>query len=153
MAGLSRDEHDALQHWSAYGQPGDPVTERYIPDDSWRSRLKPFVNPANGDWPDIFDDAQTRALLNGFGPGAMEDKWLVYCEDLSDAATTTVHFHRSWTGVEVFSVDLQLIETGSRLTRATWEMDDAAIKSPSEAFARESFVEVCRWVLRMKPAG
>lgn len=75
----------------------------------------------------------------------MEDKWLIYSSTSGDAAT--VHFHRSWTGQEIVRVELRLTATGSVLTRATWEMDDAGLKNPGEAFARETFVECCRWVL------
>lgn len=149
MAELTPDETEALTHWSTFGRPGEPVASRYIPEDYERERLHGFVKPASGAWPDVFNDEQTQALLRGFPRGEMEDKWIVYSDDLSDAGATSVHFHRSWTGQEIICVDLQLTATGSRLTRATWETDAAALKTPTEAFARESFVECCRWVLGM----
>lgn len=149
MAELTPAETAALAHWSAFGQPGTPPAERLVPDAAALSRLKPFSEPASGTWSDTFDDAQTRALLNGFEPEVMEDKWLIYSDDISDAATTSVHFHRSWTGQQIVRVDLQLTATGSMLTQATWEMDDAGLKNPGEAFAREMFLECCRWVLGM----
>ncbi|CAN5628731.1 hypothetical protein BH10ACT7_BH10ACT7_16450 [soil metagenome] len=152
MTELTPPERDAIAHWAHYGKPGDPVTERYIPDEAERARFKDFVAPQNGVWPDRFDAAQTLLLLNGFPRGAMEDKWIIYSDDPRPDGTTSVHFHRSWTGLQVVQVDLALDADGSRCVGATWEMDTETLKNPSEAFARESFVEVCRWVLRMKPA-
>lgn len=149
MVDLTPQQSEALTHWSTHGRLAAAVPTRYVPDADERARFKPFVRPESGDWPDVFDKAQTRALLNGFPRGEMEDKWIIYSDDVSDAATTSVHFHRSWTGQEIIRVDLHLTATGSTLTRATWEMDAAALKNPGEAFARDTFVECCRWVLGM----
>lgn len=138
---LTPAELDALAHWSSFGRPGAPVTERYIPEADELSRLKPFVAPASAAWPLEFDGTQTLLLLRGFPRGEMEDKWIIYSDGLS------VHFHRSWTGAEIVRVDLSLAAAGSRVVEATWETDAAALRNPTEQFARETFAEVCRWVL------
>lgn len=152
MSDLSDDERAAITHWAHYGQVGEPVTERFIPDDDERARLAGFIRPQSGVWPDRFDIDQTRALVNGFPRRDMEDKWVIYSDDLRADGTTTVHFHRSWTGLQVLSVDLLVDETGSSSIAARWEMDPDALNNPSEEFARTSFSEVCRWVLGMRPA-
>ena len=141
MTDLTPAELDALAHWSSFGRPGAPVTERYIPDADELARLKPFIAPASAAWPLEFDAAQTLLLLRGFPRGEMEDKWIIYSDGL------TVHFHRSWTGGEIVRVELELTEGGSRVIRAMWETDAAVIRSPTEDFARATFAETCRWVL------
>lgn len=151
MTALTPDEIEALAHWSSFGRPGSPVTERYIPEDFERERFKPFVAPASGVWPGVFDGTQTLLLLRGFPRGEMEDKWIVYSDDVTSGGAS-VHFHRSWTGAQIVQVDLQLTDTGSRIAKATWETDAAALKTPTEEFARSTFAEVCRWVLGMSAA-
>lgn len=126
--------------------------ERFVPDEAERARLNEFVAPAEGLWPDEFDAAQTEVLLRGFPRGELEDKWVVYTDEVSADGRTTVHFHRSWTGLQVVSVDLELTATGSRCILATWETDDSGIATPTEQFARETFREVCRTVLGMPAA-
>ena len=121
---LTPDELEALQHCSQFGRP------------------------ASAGWSDKFTDAQTQALLRGFPRGEMEDKWIVYSDDLTVAGATSVYFHRSWTGSLVLKVDLQLTDAGSRCTCASWETDPAIITGADEQYARETFLEVCRWVLR-----
>ncbi|CAN5260991.1 hypothetical protein BH11ACT4_BH11ACT4_13750 [soil metagenome] len=140
---LTPEQAEALTHWSTHGRTGLTVAERYIPDTDECASLRDFVRPESGDWPDVFDEAQTGALLNGFPCGEMEDKWIIYSDDISDAATTSVHFHRSWTGQEIIRVDLHLSATGSTLTRATWEKDAATLKNRGETFARDTFVKCC----------
>ena len=44
-------------------------------------------------------------------------------------------------------VDLSLMPTGSSVVTATWETDTSALRTPTEQFARETFAEVCLWVL------
>ena len=147
---LPDDQRDALVHWSMFGQPGAPVTERFIPDADERLRLKPFVSPASGVWLDRFDAIHTERLVRGFPWRDMEDKWVVWSDD-SRPGWASVHFHRSWTGAELIRIDLELTDTGSLCRRATWEMDPGTLTDPSEAFARETFLEITRWVLGMRP--
>lgn len=149
MTELTPEQRSAIEHWAHYGQPGTPVSERFVPDDFERERFREFVAPQSGVWPDRFNPTQTLLLLNGFPRGEMEDKWIIYSEDVRPDGTTSVHFHRSWTGQQVVRVDLALDADGSRCVGATWESDTDAIRGASEEFARSTFLEVCRWVLRM----
>jgi hypothetical protein len=150
---LTPEQHDALAHWATFGRPGEPAAERWIPDAHEREKLHGFVAPESSTrWPDVLDGTQTGVLLRGVGWQEMEDKWVVYSDDPAPDGTTSVHLHRSWTGYEIVRVDLQLTSTGSRITRATWETDSERVKGGTEDFARSTFIEVCRWVLRMEPA-
>lgn len=153
MADVTESEREAITHWAHFGRPGSASADRYVPDSDERERLKEFVHPESGPWEHTLDRAQTLALLNGFPRGEMEDKWIVYSDEPTAEGVASVHFHRSWTGQQVFSVDLQLTESGSRVSSATWEMDAGALHNPSEQFAHDSFREVCRWVLGMGALG
>lgn len=149
MADLTDDESDALAHWSAFGQPGSIPATRYVPTPEDLAKITPFVMPVSGDWRYDLDTAQTTALLRGSRAEQMEDKWNIWSDDPTDAGATSVYFCRSWTGKLIVRAEIQLLDAGSRVTSATWEMDGAAVKDPSESFAREQFEECCAWVLGM----
>lgn len=146
-AALSPDELEALQHWTHFGQRGAAASERYVPDADERERMHSFAVPESAAWSYSLDPVQTLALLRGFPRGEMEDKWIVYSDDPQADGTTSVHFHRSWTGAEIVRVRLQLDDTTSMVTLGTWETDPEILKQPTEAFARESFETACEWVL------
>ena len=153
MPDLTPDELAALAHWATHGRPGTPPVEQYIPDADELARVQLMVAPATAAWADRFDLAQTAALLRGFPRGEMEDKWIVFADDPAPSGSTAVHFVRSWTGAEIIRIDLQLTDKGSHTTLASWETDAERIKNPTEEFARTTFVEACRWVLRFEVAG
>jgi hypothetical protein len=150
---LTPEQHEALAHWSAFGRLGEPVAERFVPTAEQRAGFHPIVAPESSTrWPDVFDETQTAVLLRGVGWQEMEDKWVVYSDDPAGDGTTTVHLLRSWTSNEIVRVELQLTATGSKLVRATWETDPERVTGGTEDFARSTFIEVCRWVLRMQAA-
>ena len=142
---LTDDQRRALAAWASFGAPGPQASERWDPSPERRLTFKPFTTPGSGPWPMEFDAEQTRSLLWGHHAEAMEDKWNVYAD--VDGDTASVHFHRSWTGLQVVQLDLELTATGSRVTRAHWELDGSDIKEPSEDFALGQFVAVFRHVL------
>ena len=146
---MDDDSLDALAHWSSFGQAGVPPAARYIPTPEDLARFSSFVSPASGAWSYHLDASQTAGLLRGFEPDAMEDKWFVYSDDVSESGAASVHFLRSWTGRPIVTVTLQLEDVGSRVTQATWETDAAHLVTPTEAFARSTFEECCVWVLRI----
>jgi hypothetical protein len=47
-----------------------------------------------------FSATEVAGLRHGLIPEEMEDKWFIYCDD------DVLHFHRSWTGFEIFRVHL-----------------------------------------------
>jgi hypothetical protein len=148
---LTPEQRTALTHWSTFGRPGEPGAERWVPDEREREQLHGFVTPESAiGWDDVFDAEQTATLLRGFPWKEMEDKWVVYSDGPSADGVATVHLHRSWTGFEIVRVELRVTADGSRITRATWETSAEIVTEPGEPFARSTFLEVCRWVLRMR---
>ena len=142
---LTDDQRRALANWASFGAPGPQPSGRWEPTPEKRLGFKPFTTPGSGLWPMEFDAEQTRSLLWGHHADVMEDKWNVYAD--VDGSAASVHFHRSWTGLQVVQLDLELTATGSRVVRAHWELDGSDIKEPSEDFALGQFVAVFRHVL------
>jgi hypothetical protein len=151
---LTPQQRAALTHWSTFGRPGEPGGsghERWVPNEREREQLHGFAAPeSTTGWGDVFDVEQTATLLRGLPWREMEDKWVVYSDGPSADGVATVHLHRSWTGFEIVRVELRVTADGSRITGATWETSTEIVKQPGEAFARSTFLEVCRWVLRMQ---
>jgi hypothetical protein len=48
-----------------------------------------------------FSDGEYQVIQNGVIPKEMEDKWFIFLEGDS------VHFHRSWTGAEIYCIRLK----------------------------------------------
>jgi len=59
-----------------------------------------------------FEEAEFERLKRGLIPEAMEDKWFVYFAD------NTLYFHRSWTGMGMYQVQIVAHERGARVERA-----------------------------------
>jgi protein-S-isoprenylcysteine O-methyltransferase Ste14 len=59
-----------------------------------------------------FDRKQARQMMQGFIPEAMEDKWFVYYAD------GWLKFHRSWTGILIYSLRLDESPAGVRVAES-----------------------------------
>jgi hypothetical protein len=84
--------------------------------------MKNIIKPE--DWaitgmPDTYAEAyvdrhlseiEYHALIQGFSPRDMDDRWLMYLKD------DWLYLHRSWTGFCIFKVKLQSIGNEFRLT-------------------------------------
>ena len=55
----------------------------------------------------IYTQEEFQRLSTGLIPGAMEDKWFIYCENHQ------LNIHRSWTGYHIYSVTFQPNEDGT----------------------------------------
>ncbi|KAK4496154.1 hypothetical protein PRZ48_012133 [Zasmidium cellare] len=76
---------------------------------------------------------------------ASEDKWFVYADGPDARGAAKLHLHRSWTGVKVIELDLQ-VECGEAcITHISWE--DAS--SGGEEEAKSEALIVCDWVLNV----
>jgi hypothetical protein len=76
----------------------------------------------------VLQPHEVARLRRGLIPGQMEDKWFVYWTDV-DNRSANVTFHRSWTGLCVFIVDVALdVHGGGRVTGAV--ANNAAGQSP-----------------------
>jgi hypothetical protein len=91
---------------------------------SWKR--EPFTDGVPLTYRATFSDAEFLRLQNGLVPEQMEDKWFVYYE------TPYLFFHRSWTGLAVFRVALELSTGGAFVMEALWaaELANAANADP-----------------------
>jgi hypothetical protein len=143
---LTPDEAGSLAHFVVYGQPGAPSTNRVLPTD-WKT--KPFVSPQTSPWSISIPSTQLPNLINGFKPREMEDKWFVCSEGPSAKGVLQVHFYRSWTGLRISTMEIQ-VETdgkGGRVEGLVWETSESVVKGQDLEGAKDGVREVCRWVL------
>jgi hypothetical protein len=153
QAPLTQEEAVALQSYTNTGSPSAAPTTAFVPSDEQRSKFQPIKQsrtiPVN--W--FFDSKEREKFEYGHKAQTMEDKWNIYCED------DVVHFHRSWTGNELFRFKL----SGNRgfptsgpdqktsytfgLTSFEVEQDPEIYKETDEQAIKDMLDKVLRFVL------
>ena len=95
--------------------------------DSWNTQPMP---PARAvlDYRGRFSAEEFERISHGLIPQAMEDKWLIFLKG------TTLHLHRSWTGICVFEVEFEAIGAERVVRRALVNRDRAQYCSPDDAY-------------------
>ena len=104
--------------------------------DSWKRR--PFTGGAPLCYRASFDAAELARLREGLVPRAREDKWFVYYHE------PHLFFHRSWTGMPVYRVELRPTPAGAEVAEALWSTGLA--QSPGGDLAYEA--ELLDFLLR-----
>lgn len=79
----------------------------------------------------VLSDEQIHTLKQGFVPSSMEQKWFVFHED------NKINFYRSWTGLCIYIVELNMINYTHNVTAYKYE----GINKPTEQ------EELVRWLL------
>ncbi len=88
----------------------------------------------------------------------MNEKWIVCAEGLEEGGhgRAVVRFCRSWTGWVVVEVEVEVRCAedeggegigGARIIGVTWEKSEDRVRGQSEAGAKDTVRDVCRWVL------
>lgn len=93
---LTDKDKAVLRSWSNIGSPGQAPTTPFVPSNAQKQKFQPIkiARTVNMQW--VIDQETYKRLQLGHSAREMEDKWNIYMED------DTVHFHRSWTGMELF---------------------------------------------------
>lgn len=86
----------------------------------------PMINPKRLDVSISMNIEQFNKLKLGLIPNEMEDKWFVYFENNS------IHFHRSWTGYEIFKANLNLNENGCEISEFWVEQNPEKYKEADD---------------------
>lgn len=152
---LTPDERDALTLWSQVGSPGPPPAQPYVPSGGDRSdQFTAIHDPAAVEVNWSLDDVGFEALRFGHYADAMEDKWDIYF----DEPTRVAHFHRSWTGFEIFRFAVDRVGADNFVLRVEYETDRERYAPPekeSERYALEELETVLREVLGINrlPSG
>lgn len=87
---------DVLKSWSNVGSPGPAPTTPFVPTDEQKQKFQTIKSPKTIAVRWLLDQEAYKRLQLGHLAHEMEDKWNIYMED------DTAHFHRSWTGKELF---------------------------------------------------
>lgn len=78
-----------------------------------------------------FSGGEYQLIRKGVIPTAMEDKWFIFLEDDS------VHFHRSWTGAEIYCIRLQCEDGKWRVSDSWVNRDPDQYRGSDLAYDRE----------------
>lgn len=148
---LTKDDIAALQAWSNVGSSGAVSTIPFTPNDEQKSKLQAIKSPRTitVDWD--FDLDSYEKLKLGHHAQEMEDKWNIYLED------NVVHFHRSWTGNELFRFVLSPMNGTDgepkyyHVGSFEAEQDPEAYKETDEQAIKDMLGKVLRFVLGMSP--
>jgi hypothetical protein len=98
---------------------------------SWKCEPIPMTKTAIA-YERVFCPAEYAALVFGFIPEVMEDKWFIYLED------DILYFHRSWTGYCIFQVFLEVRNDGYAV-RETWvSRDPEQYRNTDPAYDRQT---------------
>lgn len=113
-------------------------------------------NPATAVWNLDVSRNDVEKLLRGFRPAAMEDRWMCNADAPDDRGDFVVHVHRSWTGDELFRMNVVLaVPVGeavpaytdkrhATITDIIWESDSFLA---TEIEAKDLARAVCRGVM------
>ncbi len=98
--------------------------------------------PATAQWDLSISDADLEKLKAGFEPQMMEDRWRVSTTDQSESDTTSIHFVRSWTGIELYVLHVKpsdggSIGSGAKVKAITWEQNKGGIRISEEQGKKE----------------
>jgi hypothetical protein len=93
-----------------------------------------------------FDDAQFRVLREGVVPKAMEDKWFIYFQE------DWLHFHRSWTGAEIYALRLERAGDGWHVTDSWVNRDPNQYKASDTSYDRDLLRFIIDALMLHKPA-
>lgn len=139
---LSDDEREALRSWSNVGAPGEAPTERYVPSAEERAQFSAIAEPRTIAVSWVLTPDDDLRLRLGHRATVMEDKWHVFVEQ--DVA----HFHRSWTGFEVFRFTV-----AADLTVTSFEVETLADRYNEETDAGRTatLLEVLAAVCGVRP--
>jgi hypothetical protein len=74
----------------------------------------------------VFSLQEMKCISGGLVPEQMEDKWFIYCQEC------TLYFHRSWTGVCIYSVKFTIEGDNYRMIEADVNRDPEQYQETSE---------------------
>jgi hypothetical protein len=98
-------------------------------------------SPATASWGLSISDADFKKLETGFKPQMMEDKWHVFKTDESQGSNISIHFARSWTGDDIYVLDLKPSDHGSsngaKIQAITWAQNKGEMRISEEQSKKE----------------
>ena len=111
--------------------------------------------PATASWDLSISDTDLDKLKAGFMPQDMDDKWRITVTDQSQEGTSSIHFARSWTGIEHYVLFVKSNDGGSsggsggKIEAITWEQNKGGIRI-TEELAKKEVVYMSRNLLECR---
>lgn len=116
--------------------------------------------PTTAPWDLAISRSDTEKLQRGFNPAAMEDRWKCHADAPDARGAFVVHVHRSWTGDEVFRMNVVVVvlaatvpdvgtdepQPYARIADITWDRGNGVFLD-SEGKAKDLAARVCRGVM------
>lgn len=125
-------------HSTTRVQPLDWKTESFRPNQTntvaWNVPLSP---------------TDINSLIAGFRPESMDDKWFIYSEGPNDRGKLLVNLHRSWTGIKVAQVVVDVTSGSEHIDSITWNNGEQTSRLSSHE-AKETVAGTFKWVLGVK---
>lgn len=90
-----------------------------------------------------YTQAEFETLKRGVKPHSTDDKWFIYYEQ------PYLHLHRSWTGIEIFRLNLTPTDTGANVREAVY--DPSKIKDAPPDYAADMLGRVIDDIAIGKP--
>jgi ADP-ribosyl-[dinitrogen reductase] hydrolase len=139
---LTEQDKAVLKSWSNVGSPGPAPSAPFAPTEEQKQKFQPIKTPRTISVNWTLDQGAYKNLQLGHTAREMEDKWNIYTED------NTVHFHRSWTGMELFRFTLLPAENGGfSVSEFEVEQDPERYTETDEQAIRNTLSEVLQAVL------
>lgn len=113
---------------------------------SWKTKPLP-AQRERGALVRQFSAAELVLLRLGLIPRDMDDRWFIYLAD------NTLHFHRSWTGHEIFQLPLTPTPDGGAAAATFWvSRDPAEYRGTSAEADRDTLASLIDRLLLDRPA-
>lgn len=141
---LTEAERASLFHHAVFGAPSTPPTDRVASDD-WKQ--EPIEQPDTLTCTLTFPRDNLDAVIRGFQPKAMEDKWFIYADGPDDKGHVVVHMIRSWTGYRSYEAHISTVSGDGTsgdpcITKLIWET------GPRMNVSREKVVDMVKGVFQ-----
>jgi hypothetical protein len=94
--------------------------------DSWKNRPMPRETRDLA-YSAEFSTEEFERISRGLIPRTMDDKWFVYLQE------SILHFHRSWTGICIYQVEITRKDEGYFVSRARVNRDESEYQGDDDA--------------------
>ncbi|HEX3532389.1 MAG TPA: hypothetical protein VH988_35460 [Thermoanaerobaculia bacterium] len=95
--------------------------------DSWKTQPMPQETVVLG-YSEEFSSEEFEKISRGLITEEMEDKWFIYLDE------TTLHLHRSWTGICIYYVELEEIAGKYTVRRALVNRNQTQYQATDDAY-------------------
>ncbi len=145
---MTEKDKAVIKSLSNVGFPGPAPTTPFVPTEDQKQKFQPIKSSRTIGVNWLLDQEAYKRLELGHVAHEMEDKWNIYMEN------NVVHFHRSWTGIELFRFTVEPVEDGKYAVKQfEVEQDPERYTETDEQAIKNSLSEVLREVVGVGLSG